>query len=91
VQPDFRLGCENRHVCGKGGGVVAVKTYSAMREGNKVLSPHFKVKEFACKDGTDKVLIESELIDTLEKVFKHFNCSKINIGNRPHYAEIPVV
>lgn len=58
---------------------MAVKTYSSMRNGNDALSPHFRVREFACKDGSDKVLIESGLIDVLEKVFKHFNCSKINI------------
>ena len=58
---------------------MSVKTYSALLEGNKVLSPHFKVKEFACKDGSDTILIESGLTDVLEQVFRHFGCSKINI------------
>lgn len=58
---------------------MSVKIYSAWRDGNTVLSPHFKVKEFACKDGSDKILIESGLIEALEEVFAHHSCAKINI------------
>jgi uncharacterized protein YcbK (DUF882 family) len=58
---------------------MAVKTYSLKKDGNKKLSDHFKVKEFRCKDGTDKILIESGLIKYLEKVYDHFNCSRIDI------------
>lgn len=58
---------------------MSVKTYSFKRDGEKKLSPHFKVREFRCKDGTDKILIESGLITHLEKVYEHFNCSRIDI------------
>lgn len=58
---------------------MSVKTYSLKKDGNKKLSEHFKVREFRCKDGTDKILIESGLITVLEQVFDHFVCSKINI------------
>lgn len=60
---------------------MSVKTYSLKKDGDKKLSEHFKVREFRCKDGTDKILIESELITVLEKVFDHFVCSKINIAS----------
>lgn len=58
---------------------MSVKTYSFKKDGEKKLSPHFKVREFRCKDGTDKILIESGLITYLEKIYDHFNCSRINI------------
>lgn len=58
---------------------MSVKKYSLKKDGEKFLSKHFQVKEFRCKDGSDKILIESGLIDCLEKVYSHFDCLKINI------------
>lgn len=60
---------------------MSVKTYSLKRDGNKQLSKHFKVREFRCKDGSDKILIESGLVTYLEKVHEHFGCSAINISS----------
>lgn len=58
---------------------MSVKTYSLKKDGDKRLSPHFRIREFRCKDGSDKILIESGLPEYLEKVYAHFNCSKVNI------------
>lgn len=58
---------------------MAVKIYSLKKDGEVFLSPHFQVKEFKCKDGSDKILINSDLISTLEKLYKHLNCKAINI------------
>lgn len=58
---------------------MAVKTYSLKKDGEKFLSEHFQVKEFKCKDGTDSILINTNLIDVLEKLYKHLNCKAINI------------
>jgi uncharacterized protein YcbK (DUF882 family) len=33
---------------------------------------HFRVREFACKDGSDLVLIDEKLADLLENIRKHF-------------------
>ena len=60
---------------------MAVKTYSLKKDGNEKLSAHFKVKEFRCKDGSDKILIESGLVKYLEKIYDHFNCSSITISS----------
>lgn len=38
-----------------------VKVYSKAKDGGTALSAHFKVREFACHDGTDTVFISSEL------------------------------
>lgn len=47
---------------------MSVKTYSLKKDGAKRLSAHFKVKEFACKDGSDTVLISEELVAQLEQL-----------------------
>jgi hypothetical protein len=58
---------------------MSVKVYSLKNDGEKFLSPHFQVKEFRCKDGSDKILINSNLIDLLEKLFDFLDCKAINI------------
>jgi uncharacterized protein YcbK (DUF882 family) len=37
------------------------------------LSAHFRLGEFACKDGSDLVLVHSELVELLENIRTHFN------------------
>lgn len=49
-----------------------VKLYSKAKEGNVNVSTNFKVKEFACKDGSDVVLIHPELVEILQKIRTHF-------------------
>ena len=49
-----------------------VNTYSKSKDGNKNLSANFKVKEFACKDGSDPVFISQELVEVLQKIRAHF-------------------
>ena len=36
------------------------------------MSENFQVKEFACKDGNDKILISDELVEVLQKIRQHF-------------------
>lgn len=45
-----------------------IKTFSKKRDGNVSLSKNFKVKEFACNDGTDKILVDIEMIPILQKI-----------------------
>ena len=58
-----------------------IKIYSLKKDGDKKLSPHFKVREFRSKDGADLIYIDTALVDTLEKVRDHFDCSKINLAS----------
>lgn len=55
-----------------------------MSDGDKQLSPHFMLREFQSKNGCDEVLVDEALIDMLEQIYKHFNCSQaiINDGYR---------
>lgn len=48
------------------------KKYSKAKDGNKQLSTNFKVREFACKDGSDAILIDDELVKLLQKIRDHF-------------------
>ena len=51
---------------------MTIKAYSKAKDGNKKLSANFKVKEFACTDGSDPIFIDSELVNVLQKVRNHF-------------------
>ena len=49
-----------------------IKAYSKKKDGNKKLSANFKVKEFACTDGSDPIFIDSDLVNVLQKIRTHF-------------------
>jgi uncharacterized protein YcbK (DUF882 family) len=51
---------------------VSVKAYSLAKDGNKKLSDNFRVKEFACEDGSDVIFIAPALVTILQKVRTHF-------------------
>ncbi|MBO4356273.1 MAG: peptidoglycan-binding protein [Clostridia bacterium] len=51
---------------------MSVNNYSLKRDGRKCLSENFKVSEFACKDGSDVVLVDSDLVELLQKIRDHF-------------------
>ena len=60
-----------------------VKVYSKAKDGNKKLSNNFKVREFACSDGSDPVFIAPALVDILQKIRDHFGKAvNINSGFR---------
>lgn len=45
-----------------------IREYSLRRDGDLQLSPHFRLREFASKDGSDKVLVDDDLVDLLEQI-----------------------
>lgn len=62
---------------------MSVKVYSRKLDGSTYLSANFKVSEFACNDGSDKVLISDELIALLQEIRDHFGASvTVNSGYR---------
>ncbi len=55
-----------------------VKIYSLSKDGNKTFrynkkACNFKVSEFACKDGTDEIKIDSKLVIMLQQIREHFS------------------
>lgn len=47
---------------------MAIKTYSLREQGSIRLTAHFQVKEFACNDGSDTILIDEKLAKLLEQI-----------------------
>lgn len=45
-----------------------VREYNLRRDGDLQLSPHFRLSEFASKDGSDKVLVDDDLVELLEQI-----------------------
>ena len=54
---------------------MTIKAYSKAKDGNKKLSANFKVKEFACTDGSDPIFIDTELVNILQKIRTYFGKS----------------
>lgn len=67
--------------------MVEINAYSKAKDGSKKLSTHFKVKEFACGDGSDAVLVAPRLVMVLQSIRSHFGAAvTINSGYRtPQY------
>lgn len=49
-----------------------INVYSLARDGGTALSPHFRVREFRCRDGSDPVFVDIELVELLERIREHF-------------------
>lgn len=60
-----------------------VVTFSYEKDGDKALSKNFKVREFRCKDGSDEILIDMELVRYLQQIRDWAGAPiKINSGYR---------
>lgn len=59
---------------------MAIKAYSLAKDGEKSLSANFRVKEFACKDGSDPIFVDSDLVKLLQKIREHFG-KPVNINS----------
>lgn len=57
---------------------MAVREYSLKRDGPTALAPNLRVREFACGDGSDAVLIDQELVIVLQCIREHFG-AKVHI------------
>lgn len=60
--------------------MVEINAYSKAKDGSKKLSGNFKVSEFACKDGSDAVLVAPRLVMVLQTIRDHF-CSAVAINS----------
>ena len=59
---------------------MAIKAYSYAKDGSKALSKNFHVREFRCKDGSDPIFIDDELVTLLQKIRDHFG-KAVNINS----------
>jgi len=61
--------------------MIGVQQFSKSRDGAKQLSENFKIKEFACKDGSDKILVDATFVQThLQDIRSHFN-KPVNVNS----------
>ncbi len=51
---------------------MSIEAYSTLKNGNKRLSEHFEVREFACRDGSDPVFVDTRLVQVLQSIRDHF-------------------
>ena len=67
--------------------MVEINAYSKAASGGKQLSAHFKVREFACGDGSDAILVAPRLVMVFQTIRDHFGAAvTINSGYRtPQY------
>ena len=49
-----------------------VRTYSLKKNGKENITDNFKVREFACKDGSNTILIDDKLAVLLQNIREHF-------------------
>ena len=49
-----------------------IKEYSLKKDGKRMLSENFRVCEFGCSDGSDRVLISEDLVALLQEIRSHF-------------------
>ncbi len=54
---------------------MTIKAYSKAKDGNKKLSANFRVREFACTDGSDPIFIDTDLVKILQKIRNHYGKS----------------
>lgn len=52
--------------------MASVNVYSKKTDGNKKVSANFRVREFACTDGSDPIFISPDLVKVLQKIRNHF-------------------
>lgn len=65
-------------------GADSVREFSLKADGEKQISANFKVNEFRCKDGSDKILIDVDFVkNMLQAIRDHFGAAvNINSGYR---------
>ena len=71
---------------------MAIKEYSYKKHKDLYCSAHTKVKEMRSKDGSDKVLVSSILMEKIEELFSRLHCSKyiITSGYRTPQYDVKV-
>ena len=53
--------------------MVEIHAFSNQEDGDRPLSSHFRVREFACQDGSDPVFVAPRLVMVLESLRTHFD------------------
>ena len=57
-----------------------IKVYSLKADGQKSITDNFKIKEFACKDGSDTIVLHEDFVNKLQQIRNHFG-KPLNINS----------
>ena len=57
-----------------------IKEYSKRRDGGDRISESFRVREFACHDGSDRILIDTRLAEYLQRI-RFWACAPVKISS----------
>jgi hypothetical protein len=60
---------------------MSVIVYSKAMDGARHITPHFEVREFSCHDGSDKILVDTNLVHVLEQIRAHWAGCVISINS----------
>lgn len=52
---------------------MTIRQYSLARDGDARLTENFRVREFACRDGSDQILIDEDLVGVLQTIRDYFD------------------
>lgn len=52
---------------------MSTEVYSLEKDGDKLLSENFRVREFRCKDGSNTIFVDTDLVTLLQHIRDHFN------------------
>ena len=70
----FLASCDKTAGNGTGQSQNGIVEYSVKQDGEKQISKNFQVKEFRCKDGTDRLLVDVDFVrDKLQSIRDHFD------------------
>lgn len=58
-----------------------IKEYSLQADGDKQISKNFKVKEFRCKDGSDKILVDENFIKNKLQAIRDYFAVPITVNS----------
>lgn len=58
-----------------------VHIFSKQKDGKEPISPHFKVIEFACKDGSDTILIDTDFVYNYLQHIRDVACAPIIVNS----------
>ena len=52
--------------------MIMIDTFSKKMDGEKHIAPNFKINEFACKDGTDMITIDTDFVINKLQIIRNY-------------------
>lgn len=66
-----------------------VRAYSLAKDGNRNITKNFKVREFACHDGSDPIFISYELVSGILQPVREYFGKPVHVSSHSAYRTPP--